>query len=92
VDLSYELATLAPAATAWEVSRLEPRDDYKVHIEEMSQVAALVHQRSICEFLNGEEGWNKLDRSPHRPPAMPLWKTYERAVHERVLHPDPRRA
>ncbi len=94
--LSYELATLAKAAATWRASRLEPsgpgsRTYDQMHLEEMSQVAALVHQRSICEFLLLEEGWGKDNRTPHKPPVLLMWEEYKDAIHERVLHPDPRR-
>jgi hypothetical protein len=52
--------------------------------------SALLHTRTLCEFLGLEEGWAK-GRSPHLAPRLPLWTAYQGAMHMKVLHPDPRR-
>jgi hypothetical protein len=53
--------------------------------------SAFVHTRTLCEFLNLEEGWGKGPRSPHSAPSLPLWHQYSGPMHMKVLHPDPRR-
>lgn len=92
MHLSYELATLAKATATWRDSRLGSRPYDKLHLEEMSQVAALVHVRTVCDFLGHAKPHWENDLSPHEAPDLPLWSALEKSVHERVLHPDPRRA
>ena len=89
VHLSYELCGLAKAAAAWTRSR-DP-STRNVHLEEMSQLAALVHFRSICEFLTADGRWKNQRLSPHRPIAIAGWSTYEEWINAKALHPDPRR-
>jgi hypothetical protein len=51
--------------------------------------SAFVHTPVLYEFLHFEEGW--AGRSPHTVTVSSLWTAYKTPMHEKVLHPSPRR-
>jgi hypothetical protein len=92
VHLAYEIKYLLVAATTWSAVHAETeRAAWPNHLVVMAMESAFVHTRTLSEFLGLEEGWAKGRRSPHQPPMLPIWSQYDRPMHMKVLHPDPRR-
>ena len=88
--LRYELKYLLVAATTWRaVHDPNDRGSHAPHLVVLATETAFVHTRVLYEFLHLEEGWAK--RSPHEVVPSPLWKAYKIPLHEKVLHPSPRR-
>lgn len=90
VHLRYELKYLLVAATTWSaVQDAQHREPHAPHLVVLATESAFVHTRVLYEFLHLDEGW--ADRSPHAVSRSTLWTSYKTPLHEKVLHPSPRR-
>lgn len=90
VHLGYELKYLLVAATTWRaVHDPASRGRHPPHLVVLAMESAFVHSRVLYEFLHLEEGW--AGRSPHAAATSVLWAEYRTPLHEKVLHPSPRR-
>lgn len=88
--LRYELKYLLVGATTWRaVHDPENRGPHAPHLVVLAMESVFVHTRVLYEFLHHEEGW--AGRSPHSVTQSELWATYKKPLHEKVLHPSPRR-
>ena len=90
VHLRYELKYLLVAVTTWKAVHDAPqRGPHAPHLVVLAMESAFVHTRVLYEFLHLEEGW--AGRSPHAVSVSSLWTAYKTPMHEKVLHPSPRR-
>lgn len=90
VHLRYELKYLLVAATTWKaVHDPRHRGPHAPHLVVLAMESSFVHTRVLYEFLHLEDGWS--GRSPHTVNASSLWAAYRKPLHEKVLHPSPRR-
>jgi len=90
VHLRYELKYLLVAATTWHaVHDPQHRGPRAPHLVVLAMESCFVHTRVLYEFLHLENGW--AGRSPHTVNASSLWTAYKAPLHEKVLHPSPRR-
>jgi hypothetical protein len=91
IHLAYELKFLLVAAATW-TAREHHGENRPDHLAVMAMDSAFVHARVLYEFLTREprSGW-ETKRTPHDAVASDLWAEYSAPMHDKVLHPSPKR-